>query len=405
MSVPKGRQQLPPQIKKIELESKTRGKQNIRYEVIVDAGLNPSTGRRVQIRKRYHTEAEARVELSKILASVANGTYVHDRKTTVAEAIDEWLDGKHGLKPSTAHGYRVTLSPVVEALGDRSVQSLVRADLDKLIITLRAGGMPTKRGNPRKKWKARTVNYMLTLMSAMLTDQVKQGTLVRDVAGLIDRLPADQREMKTWTEDEVEQFLEHIKGDLYSLGLFLALCGLRRGEISGLQWDSVDLDNELVTIDLNRIEFGGVIHQGAPKSRRSTRTLPMPVDMVDEFKAARQRQRVAKMKLGAAWVDSGYVIVDEEGRPPAPSVLSYWWGRSLKSAGVPKIRFHDGRHTTATLMHLRNVPIAVIAEWLGHASSAFTQATYTHSQASALKSAASSLPVVTNRDKKAGGNG
>lgn len=405
MSVPKGRQQLPPQITKIELESKTRGKPNIRYEVIVDAGLHPTTGRRVQIRRRYRTEAEARTELSKTLAAVDNGTYVHDRKATVAEAIDDWMAGKHRLKPSTIHSYRIILAPVVETLGHKPVQALVRADLDKLIIALRAGGTLTARETPRKKWSARTVNYMLSLMSAMLTDQVRQGTLVRDVAGLIDRLPAEQDEMKTWTEDEVERFLASITGQLYSHALFLALCGLRRGEISGLRWASVDFGSELLTIDLSRIEFGGTVHHGAPKSRRSTRTLPMPEDLVAELKAARRRQRVARMKLGEAWVDSGYVVVDEEGRPPAPSVISYWWGRSAVEAKVPKIRLHDGRHTTATLMHLRGVPIAVIAQWLGHASSAFTQATYTHSQASALKNAASLLPVVTSRDRKVGGNG
>ena len=91
--------------------------------------------------------------------------------------------------------------------------------------------------------------------------------------------------------------------------------------------------------------------------------------------------------------------VDREGNPPTPNTLTYWWKRSVQLAGVRSIRLHDVRHTRGTLMHLRDVPIAVIAAWLGHASAAFTQSTYTHSQDPVLLAAASLSPVVTIRDE------
>lgn len=125
----------------------------------------------------------------------------------------------------------------------------------------------------------------------------------------------------------------------------------------------------------------------------------MPDDMVRELKAAKARQAKSKLMLGDGWVDSGYVVATEDGQATSPNAVSSRWGHAIDRAGLPRIRLHDARHTCATLMHLRQVPIAVIAAWMGHSSSGFTQATYTHSQDPALREAASLLPIVTSRDK------
>lgn len=397
------RNQLPPQIKKIQLAKREGGKPAVRYQLTVDVGLDPETGRRKQYRKRVKTEDEARTELSTILSEVSRGTYVHASTSTVADVIDNWLLSKHSLKPSTAHGYKVVLAPVRAELGELAVQKLTRRDLDKLIVKLRAGGLAGEQRETRKPWKARTVNYMLTVLAAALESEVKQGTLVRNVAKLVDKLPeADERsEMKTWTPAQVEQFLASVDGDPYSHAWWLALCGLRRGEISGLRWEDVDIGSKTLTVSTSRVSFAKTISEGTPKSKRSARTLPMPDDLVTALKAAKKRQAENRLALGGAWRDSGYVVADAEGNPPTPNTLTYWWRRSVEKAGVPAIRLHDARHTCATLMHLRGVPIAVVAAWMGHASAAFTLSTYAHSQDPALLQAASSAPVVTIRDNLA----
>lgn len=372
----------------------------MRYQLTVDTGIDPGTGRRKQLRKRFATEDEARAELSRVQNEVAQGVHVHARKATVADIIDGWLLSKHSLKPSTANGYKVVLAPVRAELGAIEVQKLTRRELDKLIADLRAGGLPAEKRETRKPWKARTVNYMLTVLAAALEGEVKQGNLVRNVAKLVDKLPeaGERSEMKTWVPEHVETFLASVDGDQYSHAWWLALCGLRRGEISGLRWSDVDLKNGLLTVSASRVAFGNTISEGAPKSRRSARTLPMPADLVDAMKAARKRQAKDRLAIGGAWQDTGYVVVDREGNPPTPNTLTYWWRRSVATAGVPSIRLHDARHTCATLMHLRGVPIAVVAAWMGHASAAFTLSTYAHSQDPALLQAASSAPVVTMRD-------
>jgi integrase len=92
------------------------------------------------------------------------------------------------------------------------------------------------------------------------------------------------------------------------------------------------------------------------------------------------RVRGARLALGTGYQPRGYVVVNEAGAPLSPGAISSRWEHVLVGAGVRKVRLHDARHTCGTLMHLKGVPIAVVAAWLGHASSAFPQAVYTHSQ-------------------------
>lgn len=399
------RQQLPPQIKKIELGRIERGKPVIRYQLTVDVGVDPETGKRKQIRKRFPTESAARDELARIQATVKAGTYVHDHTVTVAEVIDNYLTSKHALKPSTATGYRVSLAPIRQQLGDVPAQKLTRRHLDDLIAVLRAGELPTETGTPRKPWKARTVNQMLTVFSAALDNLVKEGTLVRNVAALIDKLPDEREETETWSEDEVERFLLECRDDPYAHAWYLALSGLRRGEICGLKWEDIDLDAKTLKITRARVSHGKTISEGTTKSKRSRRTLPLPDDLVRQLRAARKRQAADRLLLGEAWTDSGYVIVDRAGQPLSPGALSSRWVHAVRRAKVTQIRLHDARHTCATLMHLRNVPIAVIAAWLGHASAAFTLSRYAHSQDPAMAAAAQFSPVVITRDNSAAGDG
>ena len=118
------RQQLPPQIKKIGVADRSTGKKVTRYQVTVDAGHDPETGRRRQIRRRFATEAAARTELAKIQGGVSTGTYVHSSAMTVDQACEAWLASKHALKPSTLRGHRSKLATLRHELGHIEVQKL-----------------------------------------------------------------------------------------------------------------------------------------------------------------------------------------------------------------------------------------------------------------------------------------
>ncbi|OUC77277.1 site-specific integrase [Gordonia lacunae] len=388
------RRQLPPQIRKLTVRDRRTGKGVTRYQVTVDAGV--VGGKRRQIRRRFTTEAEARAELSSVQASVVAGTYVHASKLTVAQAVDGWLAAKHRLKPSTKRSHKTGLAPVRDELGDTIVQQLTKRDIDALVGRLRAGEV-----DGRRKWSARSVNHMLGLLTAVLEDQQRQGHVVRNVARLVDRIPAERPEMKTLTQEQMFQILDHECRDRHLWTL--ALYGLRRGEIAGLRWDNVDLGAKTVTVAENRVAVGREIVAGTPKSKRSQRTLPLPDEVVDVLRAARKQQLQERMALGESYGSGEYVACDEAGEPYHPNLLTFRWGKLLETLKIPHVRLHDARHSCATLMHLRGVPIAVIAAWMGHASAAFTLATYAHSQDDALKAAASSFGRnVTSRDTDSG---
>lgn len=147
-----------------------------------------------------------------------------------------------------------------------------------------------------------------------------------------------------------------------------------------MRWSDIDFTAGTIAISRNRLRFGHEIVEGTVKSRAGARVLPLPENLVGSLKAAKACQAADRLALGAAYQPSGYVVADEAGGAMSPHALTSRWSRMLSAAGVSPVRLHDARHTCATLMHLEGVPIAVIAAWLGHVSSAFTMATYAHSQ-------------------------
>ena len=127
----------------------------------------------------------------------------------------------------------MNLAAAIDELGDVEVQKLTKRHIDDLVTALRSGGLPSPTGKERKAWSPRSVNYMLGLLTAVLKDQMRQGHVVRNVAELVDRIPADPKPPATFTPDELKRVLDHIAGDRYAVAWQLALTGLRRGESRG----------------------------------------------------------------------------------------------------------------------------------------------------------------------------
>lgn len=384
------RQQLPPGIRKIAVKDRQTGKSVTRYQVTTDVGAQD--GKRRQLRKRYRTEREARDALDQIRGDVTRGIYVHPTRLTVAQAIEGWLNSKHSVKPSTLRGHRVSLQALSDEFGNKDVQALTKADIDGLIARLRSGLV-----DGRKPWSPRSVNYLVYLTRCVLGDLVSQGVLARNVATLVDRVAGDSTKFRTLTESKVFAILDHECRDRHLWAL--ALYGLRRGEIAGLRWANVDLVNHTICIAENRVAVGKQVVAGTPKSKASNRKLPLPEDVVDLLKAAKKHQTEERLAFGPGYGSGEYVASDEMGQPYHPNLLTFRWGKLLVDLGIDHVRLHDARHSCATLMHLRGVPIAVIAAWLGHASAAFTMSVYAHSQDGALTAAAMTFSrVVTTCD-------
>ena len=203
------------------------------------------------------------------------------------------------------------------------------------------------------------------------------------------------QEMRTYTPDEIRRVLRAADQDRNGHLWYLALSGLRRGEIAGLKWADVDFEAGTIGIARNRVQAGaGTVVENAPKTLSSCRTLPLDEGLISVLKRASARHAGERLSLGEAHADSGYVAVNEAGEPYTPDSLTRMWCKLAKAAGVRPIRLHDARHSCGTALHLRGVPLAVIAKWLGHADAATTARIYAHSQDEALRSAGQTLGAV-----------
>jgi integrase len=390
-----GRQQLPPQIRKIEVLDRKSGKTVVRYQLTVDAGEHPTTGRRQQVRRRYATEKQARDALSEIGQQAASDLFVPRKAVTVEELCADWLASLHNARPTTINAYKYSLASLRERHGGLPVQKLTRPDLDRLLTDLREGGTVTADGNTRRPWSARSLNKSVDCWRAVLAYGIERRELARNVAASMKKAPRIRHEMATYTPDEIRRVLRAADKDRNGHLWYLALSGLRRGEIAGLRWSDVDFDAGTLTIARGRVQAGaGIVVENDPKTLSSCRTLPLDAGLVSVLRRASARYAGERLALGAAHADSGYVATNEAGEPYTPDTLTRMWHKLAKAAGVRPIRLHDARHSCGTALHLRGVPLAVIAKWLGHADASITARIYAHSQDDALKAAGQSLGAV-----------
>jgi integrase len=221
--------------------------------------------------------------------------------------------------------------------------------------------------------------------------------LAHNAAAGMKKVARDHAEMQTYTPAEIGAVLRAADTDRNGHLWYLALSGLRRGEVAGLRWSDVDFKAGTITVARSRVELGGgptTVVENEPKTVASRRTLPLDDGLLGVLRRASSRYAQEKLALGLAHADSGYVACNEAGQPYTPGALTHMWHKLAKTAGVRPIRLHDARHSCGTALHLRGVPLAVIAKWLGHANPAITANIYAHSQDEALTAAARSLGAV-----------
>jgi integrase len=389
------RQQLPPQIKKVEVLDRKTGKTVVRYQLRVDGCENPSTGKRQQVKRRFDTEKEARAALAEIADQASKGAFIARKTVTVDDLCDDWIASLHNARATTINAYRFSLAPLRERHGDLPVQGLTRPHLDRLFTDLREGATTTAKGHARRAWSPRSLNKAVDAWRGVLAYGVERRDLSHNVAAPMKKVPRARQEMQTYTPDEIRRVLRAADKDRNGHLWYLALSGLRRGEIAGLRWSDIDFAAGTLTIVRGRVQAGaGTVVENAPKTLSSSRTLPLDESLLGVLKRASARYAEERLSLGAAHADSGYVAVNEAGEPYTPDTLTRMWHKLAQAAGVRAIRLHDARHSCGTALHLRGVPMAVIAKWLGHADAATTARIYAHSQVEALRAASATLGQV-----------
>ncbi|CAN5892328.1 site-specific integrase [soil metagenome] len=350
----------------------------------VEMGTN-SDGKRV--RKwgpRCRTKREASFKLAEMVHQMNEGSYLEPSKQALGDYLNsEWLPAiRSTIKPSTWDSYRRNLTlHVVPKLGAISLSKLQPAHLNDLYASLAEGERPLA---------PKTIRYIHTILHRALKDATRWSKIGRNVAALADPpRPRAPEGFRIWTPVQLRSFLDAVSQDrLYAL-FFLALTtGLRRGELLGVRWCDLDLDKGRLSIRQTVISIGYEIQYSEPKTARSRRTIALDPASVSALKAHRTRQLEERLAWGSAWEESELVFTREDGRPIHPHSVSGAFERAVKRSGLPPLRFHDLRHTYATLALEAGMKPWDLSDRLGHSTVAFTLQVYRHAIQATQESAA-----------------
>ncbi len=319
------------------------------------------------------TRSEVAAKLSKALSDREGGLTFDADNVTVGEYLSRWLsDSVRGtVRISTFERHeqiiRAHLTPAfgrtkLKALTPAHVRSLHREKLD-------AGLAPA------------TVRKIHSTLHKALSQAVADGLIPRNAADVKAPRPAPD-EMRPLSEAEARTFLDAAReaGDRFEALYVLAITtGLRRGELLGLRWDDADLDRGTLRVGRALVREGGRHVVGETKTRRGRRRVNLTPRTVVALKAHRKKQLEQRVRMVNLYQDHGLIFSSENGTPLNPeNLVKRSFKPLLKSAGLPEIRFHDLRHTCATLLLDRAVHPKIVQELLGHATIAMTLDTYSH---------------------------
>jgi integrase len=287
--------------------------------------------------------------------------------------LHRWLeDSKKGsVKPVTYQGYeRMVRNHLVPTLGRIKLKALTPAHL---------------RGLYRQKTdaalSARTVEYIHATIHNALEQAVDDGLIPRNVADAVKPPQLHREEIKPLTPQQTKRLLEAVGGDRFEALYALAVtAGLRQGELLGLKWEDIDLDRSILQVrrTLSRTKGGHPIFS-TPKTAKGRRNVKLTAKAVEAIKDHHERQQKEQEELVGLWQDHTIVFPTRVGTPVSRhNLVARSFKPLLKRAGLPDIRFHDLRHTCATLMLAVGTNPKVVQETLGHANVSVTLDIYSH---------------------------
>jgi len=339
---------------------------------------------------RKHFLAKTRDEVARKLAAALaekeKGTLVVAPRQSVRQFFAAWLAAaKPSLRPRTYDRYeeyvRLHITPDI---GRVSLTGLTPQHLQRLYAKKLEGLSPT------------TVNHLHATIHKGLSTAVRWGALHRNVADFVDPPRPDRHEMATLNPEQARKLLEATRGNrLEALYVLAITTGLRQGELLGLRWRDVDLDAAALQIRGSMQATKEGLQIAEPKTPGSRRQVMMSQPPVDALRRHRVAQAAERLRMGAAWEDNDLVFANKVGRPiPAGHLLRRSFEPLLKKAGLARIRFHDLRHTSATLLLGQNVHPKIVQEMLGHTRISTTMDLYSHVTPTMQREAAAAFDAI-----------
>jgi integrase len=305
-------------------------------------------------------------------------------KQTLSTYLKMWLEDyvRPKVRPKTFKSYsQLVKNHVSPALGDIPLARLTTHDVQKFL------------NSKLVTHSRRTIRYLYAVIRVALGKAVKLGLVSANAAENAEPPRPEQQEIQPFTPEETLRLLVAIRGHRHET-LFIAAVslGLRQGELLGLTWGDVNLEIGTVTVRhaLQRVE--GKLQLVEPKTKKSRRTIALPAITAHALRILKaQRQETSAHR---------YVFVTRDGNPLDGCNVTKEFKRVLKLAGLPALRFHDLRHTCASLLIAENVHPRVVMDILGHSQIELTMNTYCHTYPAVRREAAAKMDAILQHENR-----
>ncbi len=366
-------------------EGNIRKRKDGRWEGRYTAGHDPATGKQIFKNVLGKTQAEVKEKLKKALADSGKIDFTRTGKYTMAQWMEEWFENVCVLKvrPSSHQTYRGYIDHhIAPYIGKTPIEKLSTMDLQKLCRKLMEKGRVERIESEKqpKGLSAKTVRNIMQVISSAMDFAVAQKIILENPCKAVELPKVEKKEMQTIPAEQLQAFLTEAKATgVYEMYYIELTTGLRRGELLGLKWPDIDWKKGIITVRRQVARVNGELTEAPLKTKNSYRQVSISPQAIEVLK-----QQKAK-------TDSEYVFPNPTGGPMSPDSVNHMLARVLARAGIPRVRFHDLRHTFATVALQNGVDIKTVSSFLGHFSAGFTLDTYAHVTTAAQKEAAATM--------------
>ena len=347
-----------------------RTKDNKTWSVIIE--LNKINGKRKQ---KWYTvygeKKDAERFLTEKLRELDTGAYIDSKNINVRQYFDFWYEQHclEKLSPTTYESYKRNLDNyILEELGYIKLEDLKPLHLQSFYTKCSKNGLSNK-----------TILYFHRIIHSALNQAMKWQFITRNVADCVDTPKPKKYNALFLNNNQIIDLINAILDtDIYIPVMIAISTGMRRGEILGLTWENVNLEKGIIKVVQALYPTKNGLVFLPPKTEKSIRTISIPLTLINILKDYKKKQDKIKNRLKNNYNDFDLVCSQIDGKPIHPTTLNHKFHSLLKEKNLPVIRFHDLRHSHASLLLKERVPAKVVSERLGHSNTNITLNLYSH---------------------------
>ena len=368
-------------------EGNIRKRKDGHWEGRYTAGRNPATGKAIYKNVLGKTQAEVKEKLKKAIEEAKGLDVAKAESYTVGQWMDVWYEyyAKIKVRPSSHKTYEGYIKNHIKpSIGNIPLTKLTTLDLQRLYQKLLTEGRVDRleAQNQPKGLSPKTVRNINQVISSAMHLAIQQHLIAQDPTDGCALPKTEHREMQTLSADQLAAFLLEAKhSGVFEMYYIELATGLRRGELLGLKWQDIDLDSGVIHVRRQVGRIDGKVQEAPLKTKNAYRNISIGADAVSILWEKKKQD-------GGR---SEYVFPSPTGGPMSPDSVLKMLHRVLDRAGLPEIRFHDLRHTFATLALQNGVDVKTVSGMLGHFSAGFTLDTYAHVTTAAQRQAADTM--------------